>query len=1516
MKRQIQTAWMEFAQWCSRPAWMAASPGKQRKRMRRTRCLRAELLEDRRLLTGPYAPAAGQPGSTAIHMDDPAFVGWATGWEDLVRGPQDINDPDGPAASFGAAENVLGKAAGNSFDVVSLGDGGRITLTFDGPIANGPGPDFAVFENGFNDTFLELAFVEVSSDGSHFFRFDAVSLTPPSPQVGGFGALNPTNLFNFAGKYRQGYGTPFDLQELADVSPLLDVNHVTHVRIIDVVGRVTAAPDNPSWSPSLDSLGNIVNDPYPTPFDSSGFDLDAIGVLNYRQDGHIVDFEDVGASLPALPNEGYWNGPDPNGVTQPGSDEDVVVVGAFESGGLRFNNIYSNDYGSWTGWAYSNTTDTTTPGYENQFSAYTGPGAAGSRTYAVAYRDVFDLYPPPTIERTAETQDMLFRSVMVTNTTYAALSMLNGDSFAKKFGGTSGDDPDWFLLTIEGKDADGDSMGTIEFYLADYRFENNELDYIIDQWTEVDLSSLASATTLEFVVTSSDVGTWGMNTPAYFAIDNLVLSQETLTIHIPVTQISEGAGPAAVMGTVSRSDADLSSPLVVDLVSSNTDKLIVPASVTIPAGQSSIEFPMDAVDNDIVDGNHIVTITASAAGYAPGNATLEVTDDDVPTLSLTVDPSQVSEADAPPTARLEDVGVRLAEESFWNGSDGTGGFQSDGLAFNNAYDATWGAWSGWSYSNVTDTTTPGYGNQFSAIAGQGALSSRTYAVGFAPAYGLLPTVTLTEATAGLAFESLQVTNTTYAALSMRDGDAFAKKFGGSDGTDPDWFLLTIEGFAEDGESVGTVDFYLADFRFEDPAENYIVDSWQQVDLSSLSGAMKLEFSLSSSDVGAWGMNTPAYFAVDQIVLSGDPAALGTVHRNLADLSSPLVVSLSSSDVREARVPDEVTIPAGQATAMFPIWAVDDAVVDGTQTVTIMATADGFVSGSAALDVLDDDPWLGLQLVVVGSPSAAGSNVLPTGIQTVSSGSTYYVEVWVQDRVPPGVGITGGYVDLNYTSGAADAVSVFNLDFDLVPGGAIDTAGVVQDLGGGIIAGGQGVSPQWARLGYVQFTAAELAQATFDLSAGSLEFSRYGAGEVPWDLVDFGQSVILDQIAGTRIDMAVVHEPSATDNFGQVTSLPDSVDWVHEWQSFWVEIWVSTPELTTIGVAESLVDLHYNSDYVTAMEIVHGPAFNVAPSGEIDDTRGLVSGIGGRTDLSSAGDDAYVLLARVRFASTGDDQVPVDASERNIGPYDMQMVLADGYGRLADGPTALAELGESPDTQLWAVMYDIDDNNQIDFGDFSFFAAAFGRTVSGNPESPYVWWADFDRSGRVDFGDLAFFAPNFGKTRESVQSGAQTLVFPPSFPNAWLAGLGGQGEGEAEGEGEAISQAASWELTAVGVPVSAEPDDSRNVPSLPWQIPRAVDEAHAALPTEPLNSFSWGTRTGRETQPGLVLPQESPVTLYSKSDEPDAAAEERRHQQFDDWEPLENLLTSLAEQPSKNALDAHNPHEAFFTRMGA
>jgi len=203
----------------------------------------------------------------------------------------------------------------------------------------------------------------------------------------------------------------------------------------------------------------------------------------------------------------------------------------------------------------------------------------------------------------------------------------------------------------------------------------------------------------------------------------------------------------------------------------------------------------------------------------------------------------------------------LAPDSYWNGSSTPLGthFQDGHGIFPNYYDTAWGGFwqSGWAYSNIKDSVTPGYLNMYSAFSAQGADSSDVYLIGTEGS-----TIHLTSTALGGVVGGMYVTNSTYGALSMRDGDFIAKKFGGLDGNDPDWFKLTIKGYFQNTLIADSVEFYLADYRFTNNNLDYIVDTWQWVDLQSLGNVDSLIFSLSSSDVGMYGMNTPAFFCID------------------------------------------------------------------------------------------------------------------------------------------------------------------------------------------------------------------------------------------------------------------------------------------------------------------------------------------------------------------------------------------------------------------------------------------------------------------------------------------------------------------------------------------------------------------------------------------------------------------------------------------------------------------------------
>jgi len=210
----------------------------------------------------------------------------------------------------------------------------------------------------------------------------------------------------------------------------------------------------------------------------------------------------------------------------------------------------------------------------------------------------------------------------------------------------------------------------------------------------------------------------------------------------------------------------------------------------------------------------------------------------------------------------------LALGSHWVASDtlyGNGGFDSQGMFFPCNWDTSFGGYwsSGFALSSMTDSVTPGFANMYSSRPGSGYQSSK-YAVCYGSA--VLRTANRNAFSPG----SLRITNTTYAAMSMREGDSFAKKFGGASGNDPDYFRLIIKAMRNGQVVPDSVVFYLADYRFSNNSQDYIVNSWRLLDLTSLGAlADSLLFSMESSDNATFGMNTPAYFAVDDFIWQQD-----------------------------------------------------------------------------------------------------------------------------------------------------------------------------------------------------------------------------------------------------------------------------------------------------------------------------------------------------------------------------------------------------------------------------------------------------------------------------------------------------------------------------------------------------------------------------------------------------------------------------------------------------------------------
>lgn len=243
-----------------------------------------------------FDPAGGEIGSKAIHFENNKIIGWSSKVT-IQRGWAACNDTSLGRASQGFDDYANGKANG---ECTSLGDSGIAIVELEIPIADNQGYEFAIFENGFKSNggyFLELAHVEVSSDGIHYVRFPSETFFDTINQFTNASVMDPTQAHNLAGKNPMFWGTPFDLKDL-NKSEYLNTDSIKYIKIIDAVGSL-----NPMYG-SKDGKGKPINDPWPTPWLSSGFDLDAVAILS---PGYTGLNELVNQNLSIFPNPSASN---------------------------------------------------------------------------------------------------------------------------------------------------------------------------------------------------------------------------------------------------------------------------------------------------------------------------------------------------------------------------------------------------------------------------------------------------------------------------------------------------------------------------------------------------------------------------------------------------------------------------------------------------------------------------------------------------------------------------------------------------------------------------------------------------------------------------------------------------------------------------------------------------------------------------------------------------------------------------------------------------------------------------------------------------------------------------------------------------------------------------------------------------------------------------------------------------------------------------------------------------------
>ncbi len=450
----------------------------------------------------------------------------------------------------------------------------------------------------------------------------------------------------------------------------------------------------------------------------------AIGIaalLSANLSAQTATFEDIqlqGSNAVKIPSFGSFNS-------------------KFISGSCEFNNSYDIGFGGyWTaGWAYSKTNDTITGDYSNLYASYANKGAVNSSNYVVGQN----------LSNFKVNQNTL-QGLYISNSTYAALSMKNGDAFAKKFGGTTGNDSDWFKLTVNAYKNGTLKTEKVDFYLADFRFTDNTQDYIVKDWTYLNLLPLGSLDSIQFTLTSSDTGQFGMNTPAFFCIDNVITNADTATFE----------------------------------------------NLTLPFGQTYWNRGSKVFTEEYISGQAFFT------------------------SSYSVSPSY----------------------NYWS--------------------------KGFAISNSNDSTTQGFTNLYSSANGKGAENTSNYAVSNGNSGFRMLGVPID---ANLKKFGLYFNNATYPYFSMKNGDGFAKKFGGTTGNDSDYFRIVIKGYRGKMEFKNdSVVFYLADFRNPDNSKDFIIKDWAYVELKSIGDGFfdSLSFELQSSDVGQFGMNTPAFFCIDNL----------------------------------------------------------------------------------------------------------------------------------------------------------------------------------------------------------------------------------------------------------------------------------------------------------------------------------------------------------------------------------------------------------------------------------------------------------------------------------------------------------------------------------------------------------------------------------------------------------------------------------------------------------------------------
>ena len=208
-------------------------------------------------------------------------------------------------------------------------------------------------------------------------------------------------------------------------------------------------------------------------------------------------------------------------------EKDTAWIGTAETNGFNHKNLFFPNHfqktdSSWQGFGYSNMQSTQTSPPIPPYNVYNSSiEDSDNNIFGLVKQPMINNSPHPTISFT-NGQEHRLKSIEMANSTLGHYRLKFGGDYFERMGGATSNAPDWYKVTMKGFDKNGTETGTVTFYLADYRYDNNKRDYIVENWTEVPLNELGSVHTVEFHLSSSKTNDEGkIITPGIFCIDNL-----------------------------------------------------------------------------------------------------------------------------------------------------------------------------------------------------------------------------------------------------------------------------------------------------------------------------------------------------------------------------------------------------------------------------------------------------------------------------------------------------------------------------------------------------------------------------------------------------------------------------------------------------------------------------------------------------------------------------------------------------------------------------------------------------------------------------------------------------------------------------------------------------------------------------------------------------------------------------------------------------------------------------------